>query len=394
MSTQSIRSACGAITIGACRAAPYRQAACARRRPAGTGRRSARRGRPQGGGCRVPPPSPWHDAVMARTPLEDLLIVDADVHVHESPRAHPLCDPPWNVALEAVEDVPERYLDIPGFSPGGDGTADRALPHHARGGADGALARADGRRAQRDPRRPRRALPRPPAEDRRAPADRLRRRRSPAPTTPGCARNGRPSTARSCTRSSPARRTRRTRRGRSRSTPTMPSPSTCRAPAWTPCGATGAMTRSTTRRRTPACPALLHAVTVTSPVFPFNNHGFDTEFARHSTSHTFSIMSNVISMVSTGVVVRFPELRIRRHQAGISWMPFVCNRLDKEFLERRREVPFLTERPSHYVKRSTWPRSRSRSRAAEGHRQAHGGASTTATTRRSTTGRITTSTTR
>jgi predicted TIM-barrel fold metal-dependent hydrolase len=29
----------------------------------------------------------------------------------------------------------------------------------------------------------------------------------------------------------------------------------------------------------------------------------------------------------------------------------VCNRLDKEYLERRREVPFLTERPSHYVKR-------------------------------------------
>ena len=31
-------------------------------------------------------------------------------------------------------------------------------------------------------------------------------------------------------------------------------------------------------------------------------------------------------------------------------MPFLCNRLDKEYLERRREVPFLTERPSHYLK--------------------------------------------
>ena len=96
---------------------------------------------------------------------------------------------------------------------------------------------------------------------------------------------------------------------------------------------------------------MLHAVTVTSPVFPFNNHGFDTEFARHATSHTFSIIANIVSMVSTGVVVRFPELRIGVTEAGISWMPFVCNRLDKEYLERRREVPFLTERPSHYVKR-------------------------------------------
>src|SRR4051812_34430410 len=94
-------------------------------------------------------------------------------------------------------------------------------------------------------------------------------------------------------------------------------------------------------------PVLLHAVTVTSPVFPFNNHGFDTEFARHSTSHTFSIISNVISMVSTGVVVRFPELKIGVTEAGISWMPFVCNRLDKANLERRRAGPFLRGAPRH-----------------------------------------------
>jgi hypothetical protein len=98
-------------------------------------------------------------------------------------------------------------------------------------------------------------------------------------------------------------------------------------------------------------PVMLHSVTVTSPVFPFNNQGFDTEFARHATSHTFAIMANIVSMVSTGVVVRFPDLKIGVTEAGISWMPFVCQRLDKEYLERRREVPFLTERPSHYVKR-------------------------------------------
>src|SRR3954447_24984939 len=71
-----------------------------------------------------------NDGAMAgRTPLTDLLIVDADVHVHESPGAlAPYCEPPWNVALEAVKDVPERYLDIPGFSPGGDGTLTARFP--------------------------------------------------------------------------------------------------------------------------------------------------------------------------------------------------------------------------------------------------------------------------
>ena len=48
-----------------------------------------------------------------------LFIVDCDVHVHESPRELlPYCDMPWKKALEAIQDVPERYLDLPGFSPG------------------------------------------------------------------------------------------------------------------------------------------------------------------------------------------------------------------------------------------------------------------------------------
>jgi predicted TIM-barrel fold metal-dependent hydrolase len=96
---------------------------------------------------------------------------------------------------------------------------------------------------------------------------------------------------------------------------------------------------------------LLHSVNVTHPVFPFNNHGFDTELARHALSHTFSIMANLTSMVTTGVPVRFPSLRVASFEAGVSWVPFLMNRLDKEYIERRRDVPFLDERPSHYLKR-------------------------------------------
>src|SRR4028119_318875 len=51
--------------------------------------------------------------------LEDILVVDADVHVHESPKELiPYCEMPWRVALENIKDVQEFYLDIPGFSPG------------------------------------------------------------------------------------------------------------------------------------------------------------------------------------------------------------------------------------------------------------------------------------
>ena len=51
--------------------------------------------------------------------LEDILVVDCDVHVHESPgELAPYCEMPWRVALENIKDVQENYLDIPGFSPG------------------------------------------------------------------------------------------------------------------------------------------------------------------------------------------------------------------------------------------------------------------------------------
>ena len=63
--------------------------------------------------------TPDSQRAESRERLEDLFIVDCDVHVHESPRELlPYCDMPWKKALEAIQDIPERYLDLPGFSPG------------------------------------------------------------------------------------------------------------------------------------------------------------------------------------------------------------------------------------------------------------------------------------
>ena len=288
-----------------------------------------------------------------RTPLSDLLIVDADVHVHESPGAlAPYCDGPWDVALRNVADVPERYLDIPGFSPGGDGTLTARFPtshEAARMVHTPEQMVAELRRSTSTSRCSSpttcsscRCCPRPTTP----PPSR-------APTTPGSSTSGPRATTRCSAPSSPAR-----------TTPTDAAREIERyaddpsiVAVYLPCAGLDPLWGH--RRYDPIfdaaqnarLPVLLHSVTVTSPVFPFNNHGFDTEFARHATSHTFAIMANIVSMVSTGVVVRFPELKIGVTEAGISWMPFLCQRLDKEYLERRREVPFLTERPSHYVKR-------------------------------------------
>ena len=97
-------------------------------------------------------------------------------------------------------------------------------------------------------------------------------------------------------------------------------------------------------------PVMLHSVSAVFPAFPFNLEQFDTALARHTISHTFAMMANLISMVTTGVVVRFPHLKICFTEAGISWVPFIMWRLDKEYNEMRREVPFLEDRPSRYVR--------------------------------------------
>jgi predicted TIM-barrel fold metal-dependent hydrolase len=97
-------------------------------------------------------------------------------------------------------------------------------------------------------------------------------------------------------------------------------------------------------------PVFFHSVTTVHPAFPFNLHGFETGLAAHALAHPVSMMANLLSMLETGVPVRFPSLRIAFTEGGIAWVPWIMLRLDKEYGERRREVPLLKERPSTYIK--------------------------------------------
>lgn len=97
-------------------------------------------------------------------------------------------------------------------------------------------------------------------------------------------------------------------------------------------------------------PVLLHAVTTLVPHFPFNIHQYETTFGQHGIIHSFSMMANMLRMIETGVPVRFPNLKICFTEAGVSWVPYMMMRLDKEYVENRREVPLLKHPPSHYIK--------------------------------------------
>jgi hypothetical protein len=97
-------------------------------------------------------------------------------------------------------------------------------------------------------------------------------------------------------------------------------------------------------------PVMLHSVTAIFPVFPFNLNCFKTMFSAHIVSHGISMIANLLSMMETGVPARFPKLKIGFSEAGLAWVPWIMMRMDKEYMERRRELPFLTDLPSTYVR--------------------------------------------
>jgi uncharacterized protein len=284
--------------------------------------------------------------------LEDILIVDCDVHVHESPgELAPYCDMPWRKALENVADVEEYYLDIPGFSPGMTWYEARFPSGH------------EGRRMVHTAEQMRAELSEIHVDIAVLFPDHLLKLAmiTQADYAAALARAynawlletwcSQEKGLLGCVIACPqdpedaAREIRRYAR----------EPGI--AGVYLPCAGLDPLWGH--RRYDPIyeaaqetdLPVLLHSVTVVHPVFPFNLHVFETEFGRHICGHTFSIMANLVHMISAGVPVRYPDLRVALTEVGISWVPFLMNRMDKEYLERRREIPILEERPSYYMKK-------------------------------------------
>ena len=97
-------------------------------------------------------------------------------------------------------------------------------------------------------------------------------------------------------------------------------------------------------------PLAIHSVEAVYPAFPFQLEQFRTALAVHSLAHPLAMVANIVSMLETAVPVRLPDVRFAFMEAGTGWVPWLANRLDKEYIERRREVPLLQERPSHYMR--------------------------------------------
>ncbi len=287
----------------------------------------------------------------ARETLADVFVVDADVHIHEDPAGlAEYADPPWDVGLREIAKVEERYLDLPGMTP----RAEFRVPFPGGSNRRQIVTSAVELRASLDDLRVNKAVLFP---------DHLlylAMVRDPdfAATL---ARSYNQWLLEHWLREDP------TLRGALVVAPQDPE-------------AGAADIRRHAGRREFVCvylpasgvrplyghrqydvvyeaaleaglPIALHSVEAVFPVFPFELNEFRTTLGAHAVAHPFSMIANMVSMLETGVPARYPELKLGFMEAGCGWIPFILHRLDKEYIERRREVPFLQERPSHYIKR-------------------------------------------
>ncbi len=77
---------------------------------------------------------------------------------------------------------------------------------------------------------------------------------------------------------------------------------------------------------------------------------FDAYWMAHVVSHPLEMTSALVALIGSGILERFPGLRVLFCEAGLSWFPYYLFRLDEHFETRRAEIP-LTLPPSEYFKR-------------------------------------------
>lgn len=84
--------------------------------------------------------------------------------------------------------------------------------------------------------------------------------------------------------------------------------------------------------------------------FPRQNQSLNQFLGVHVLSHPWSHMLTLTSLLVEGVVEKFPNLEFAFLEAGLSWVPYLMFRLNKEYSIRRSEAPLLEKSPEEYIR--------------------------------------------
>jgi predicted TIM-barrel fold metal-dependent hydrolase len=82
---------------------------------------------------------------------------------------------------------------------------------------------------------------------------------------------------------------------------------------------------------------------------PPNAAGYPSSYIEWHTTLVTSYISHLVSLVTEGVFVKFPTLKFVMVEGGVSWIPPILWRLDKNWKALRQTTPWLERPPSEYV---------------------------------------------
>jgi uncharacterized protein len=86
---------------------------------------------------------------------------------------------------------------------------------------------------------------------------------------------------------------------------------------------------------------------VTNSAWPV---GTPQSFCEYHAGVVMQAPYHLISLITQGVFVRHPTLKVVFNEFGVAWLPFVMWRLDMEFRAARDELPWLDRMPSEYIR--------------------------------------------
>jgi predicted TIM-barrel fold metal-dependent hydrolase len=97
-------------------------------------------------------------------------------------------------------------------------------------------------------------------------------------------------------------------------------------------------------------PVAFHVAPPTALTGQPTGAGWPKSYMEVRSAYPNIFQAQLISLVCNGVFAKYPNLRVAFIEGGFAWVPMLMWRLDQSWNALRSEVPWLTQRPSQYIR--------------------------------------------